>query len=999
MSLNNYRMTDKIRDNHVYNVKDNDKRSSSESSEEEDEAAMQAALREMVKIPDIDSCYHKHSRHTKSPVVEEHEETWAEKLKRNARIPLLQVDEKSSDRSVQASSSSSEPKQELETSPRKTTFDLTVHTRSGIRTRRNKLEQSTGMNALEKPRKTCKPAAKTHTTEPSVKRVNLQNAKGHNLAEENRRKSESDRCPTPKTVGIQKSDFFSGSLRPIELPHLKISTGTDHNRMSIVAQKLKMVRIEKASRPKVYTYPDRMASTQTLEKATVTVATNTEGEFSLNLYRQQQQKEEDENQTGIINILSVPSRRTLNYETVRELPIEDMTTPKSPEQRILEVTFKNLPMFGRDRSTVKENATIANESQAKEQADTSNAAAAPALEQFPKVTLKTDMSKPDTCTRIKETIRLLAPKAFGRKPLAATAADDVVALGVGCPKKLKRNVRVSDLADIATCSQQDLEQAGSTLTKSRSVTPVTSATQLFLPRTSQSRGSTALSVAVSKSTIRKVFRGTMSSQHVKPDGDTYLDTPNAEQPIDMKDSISTALVRLFMNALVADDEHPNEETPKAGTGLNEVVVMPQKTENNDENLEAVKEGEPVSKSDSRRTLTIIGRDSHIRTKYNDHCHVKDRPEGFDRAAWRKLIFASILCVCFMIVEVIGGILSNSLAIATDAAHLLTDLAGFMISLFAIYLAGRPSSQRLNFGWYRAEVIGAMISVYFIWVITGILVYLAVQRLMTGQHEVNAVIMLITSGMAIAVNVVMAYQLHHGHSHGVDALNEANRMPRARHAHISEPLAGSNTLLMERESHIWSPSVSSLDAYHHFQPIENINVRAAFVHVIGDIVQSVGVFVAAIIIFFKPAWAMVDSICTFIFSIIVLVVTFRILRDVIMVLMEATPDYMDYEEVQRLFLSIDGVVHVHNLRIWALSIDKIALSAHLAIRKDADPQVILEMAKKLIHRRYNLFETTIQIEEYTPGMEDCVHCQQPISSQRNSLKEQNDKSDEKNINTQ
>jgi len=72
----------------------------------------------------------------------------------------------------------------------------------------------------------------------------------------------------------------------------------------------------------------------------------------------------------------------------------------------------------------------------------------------------------------------------------------------------------------------------------------------------------------------------------------------------------------------------------------------------------------------------------------------------------------------MIIEVVGGIISNSLAIATDAAHLLTDLSSFLISLFALHLAGRPASERLNFGWYRAEVIGAMISIFFIWVITG-----------------------------------------------------------------------------------------------------------------------------------------------------------------------------------------------------------------------------------------------------------------------------------------
>lgn len=121
---------------------------------------------------------------------------------------------------------------------------------------------------------------------------------------------------------------------------------------------------------------------------------------------------------------------------------------------------------------------------------------------------------------------------------------------------------------------------------------------------------------------------------------------------------------------------------------------------------------------SSLSLMIKGH-SHITSELTDHCHLKNsRERGIDRAAKKKLIIASCVCLFFMIVMIIGGILSNSLAIATDASHLLTDLAGFMISLFAIYLTGRPASKRLNFGWYRAEIIGAMLSVYFIWIVTG-----------------------------------------------------------------------------------------------------------------------------------------------------------------------------------------------------------------------------------------------------------------------------------------
>lgn len=423
--------------------------------------------------------------------------------------------------------------------------------------------------------------------------------------------------------------------------------------------------------------------------------------------------------------------------------------------------------------------------------------------------------------------------------------------------------------------------------------------------------------------------------------------------------------------LAKDTVHPLTENSRMPS---EVIVVDKVDKARDKEKEE-KTGQ-LEHSESMRTLTIIGRHSHITTTYRDHCHY-ERHEGMDKRARRKLIVASILCLSFMICEIIGGILSRSLAIATDAAHLLTDLAGFLISLFALYLSARPSTQRLNFGWYRAEVIGAMLSVYFIWVITGILVWLAVDRLITGKHDVNANIMLITSALAIVVNFIMAIQLGHGHSHGGHSSAQANREPRL-HTHASHQTAIEDT---SKAQHLMPVSVSRQCTDH---PAENINVRAAYIHVVGDIIQSFGVFLAACIIFFKPEWAFVDSICTFVFSFIVLLVTLRILRDVLMVLMEATPDYMDYGEVQRTFLSIEGVEHVHNLRIWALSINKIALSAHLAISKDADPQIILEKATTLIHKRYNFFETTIQIEEYTPGMEDCNQCMTPLT--RPSLKE-------------
>ncbi|PRD28489.1 UNVERIFIED_CONTAM: Slc30a2 [Trichonephila clavipes] len=199
-----------------------------------------------------------------------------------------------------------------------------------------------------------------------------------------------------------------------------------------------------------------------------------------------------------------------------------------------------------------------------------------------------------------------------------------------------------------------------------------------------------------------------------------------------------------------------------------------------------------------------------------HCH-DENEVGIDKVARRRLLLASLLCLLFMIGEAVGGILANSLAIATDAAHLLTDFASFMISLMAIWVASRPATKRMSFGWYRAEVIGALTSVLLIWVVTGILVYMAVQRIISKTYEIDAEIMLITAAIGVGVNIIMGVALQaggvpHGHSHGGDE-------PKHGHSHT-----GSGK--------------------------ENINVRAAFIHVIGDFIQSLGVLIAAIVIYYR-----------------------------------------------------------------------------------------------------------------------------------------------------
>ncbi|XP_046759675.1 zinc transporter 2 [Gallus gallus] len=329
----------------------------------------------------------------------------------------------------------------------------------------------------------------------------------------------------------------------------------------------------------------------------------------------------------------------------------------------------------------------------------------------------------------------------------------------------------------------------------------------------------------------------------------------------------------------------------------------------------------------------------LSARHRRHCHAGGAgsdPRQQQRAR-RKLYVAAGICLIFMVGEAVGGYLAHSLAILTDAAHLLTDFASIMISLFALWVSSRPATKTMNFGWHRAEILGALLSVLSIWVVTGVLVYLAAQRLLLGDYNIEGSVMLITSACAVAVNIVMGAALHqtgHGHSHG-----GAHEQPHT-----------------------------------HEQP--NASVRAAFVHVVGDLLQSVGVLIASYIIFFKPEYKYVDPICTFLFSVLVLGTTLTILRDVLLVLMEGTPRGMDFNAVRDTLLAVGGVEAVHSLHIWALTASQPLLSVHIAINAGADAQEVLEEASSRLQRAFRFHTTTIQIESYSEDMRDCRECQPP-----------------------
>jgi cation diffusion facilitator family transporter len=238
---------------------------------------------------------------------------------------------------------------------------------------------------------------------------------------------------------------------------------------------------------------------------------------------------------------------------------------------------------------------------------------------------------------------------------------------------------------------------------------------------------------------------------------------------------------------------------------------------------------------------------------------------------KKLVVVSVVCLIFMSVEIIGGIISNSLAIMTDAAHLLSDNVSFAIAIISIIIANKPASNEMSYGYHRAEIIGAMLSVAMIWGLTIWIVYEAFIRIFNPE-KIDGGIMLMTAVFGLICNRIMAKVLHHSHgAHGHD------------HSHGAH-------------SHDHSHEGHSHDHHSHGSHLEDVNVRAAFLHVLGDMIQSIGVIIASVVIYFFPDWSIADTICSFLFSILVICTTYSITKECIGVLMEASPVGIDIEKL-------------------------------------------------------------------------------------------------------
>ena len=287
----------------------------------------------------------------------------------------------------------------------------------------------------------------------------------------------------------------------------------------------------------------------------------------------------------------------------------------------------------------------------------------------------------------------------------------------------------------------------------------------------------------------------------------------------------------------------------------------------------------------------------------------------------KFRFAILLTTFVFGVELVGGILSNSLALLSDAAHVFSDSLSLIMSWLAIYLSTRPATSSRTYGYHRTEVFAAFINGVSLIAISGWIFYEAVQRFIEPE-PVKSKEMLIVAVFGFIANMVIVW-LFHGEGH------------------------------------------------------KNLNVRSAVLHVIGDALASVGVIVGGVVIYYT-GWFVVDPMLSCGIGLVVLVGAVRVTREAVHILLEGSPKHADAEKVAACISTIDAVKDVHDMHIWSLCSNYLALSTHVSVAEDASEtahQLRREINDKL-QTQFGIFHTTIQIEQPGCPYEGILLCNAP-----------------------
>ena len=272
---------------------------------------------------------------------------------------------------------------------------------------------------------------------------------------------------------------------------------------------------------------------------------------------------------------------------------------------------------------------------------------------------------------------------------------------------------------------------------------------------------------------------------------------------------------------------------------------------------------------------------------------------------RSLRWALGLTSAFLIAEVVGGVVLNSLALLSDAAHMFTDVAALAIALAAIRIARRPADQRRTFGYHRFEILAAAFNALLLFGVAGFILFEAWQR-WRQPEEVQTTGVLVVAALGLVVNLASMWLLRSGKD-------------------------------------------------------DSLNVKGAYLEVWSDMLGSIGVIAGAIVIR-VTGWNWVDSVIAVAIGLWVLPRTWVLLKDTLNILLEGVPEGIDMAAVRQSLLGLTGVLGVHDLHVWAVTSGRTSLTVHLVHAPDvAAPTELLERAREVLAAEHHITHTTVQLE--------------------------------------
>lgn len=352
-------------------------------------------------------------------------------------------------------------------------------------------------------------------------------------------------------------------------------------------------------------------------------------------------------------------------------------------------------------------------------------------------------------------------------------------------------------------------------------------------------------------------------------------------------------------------------------------------------------------------------DEHVQTEPNiKKCFVQSEFQikviEQNKSAIYSLIKISFFCLIFMLIEFIGGEWCGSVAILTISAHLLTDLVKFLITMISLIIIIKPANATMTYGYHRSEIIGNLSSVFIIWVLTIWLIIIAVKDI-TTPIPIYGVPMIIFAFSGLLFNIIMRYlEGFYPVPNSTDGKFIQN-YKEEKTDDKKQPLLEDYLGLNENED---ENKIREKIAKKELEKIE----KTSKIHLIIDMIQSSIIILSSIFITFLqvsyPWIKILDSICAFTFALSVVITTIPTTKDCINVLMEAAPEEIDANALYQELLNVFGVINIHDIHIWCISVGKPSISLH--ILSDA-PQKTLEGATKIC-KKYGIMHCTIQVED-------------------------------------